>query len=89
MSPEFVADLARDTFLMAFLIAGPALAVGLFTGLVVSMFQAVTQINEMTLSFIPKIAAIALALLLGTPWMLERFQTFARRIFDELPRVIG
>lgn len=89
MTPEFLTDLSRDLFLTAFLVAGPPLFVGLLVGLTVSLLQAVTQINEMTLAFIPKIGAIGLVLLLGTPWMLRRITEFTLRIIAELPRVVG
>lgn len=88
MTPEFLADMSRDLFLTAFFIAGPPLAVGLVVGLSVSVLQAVTQINEMTLAFIPKMAAIGLVLLLGTPWMLRRLTEFTIRIIEEIPRVV-
>ena len=61
---------------------------GLLVGLFVSVMQAVTQINEMTLAFIPKIGAVALVLVLGTPWMLRRITEFTFRIIAELPRVV-
>ncbi len=89
MTPEYLADLSRDLFLTAFLVAGPPLFVGLMVGLVVSLMQAVTQINEMTLAFIPKIGAIALVLLMGTPWMLRRITEFAFRVIAEIPKVVG
>ncbi len=88
MTPDFLADMSRDLFLTAFLVAGPPLTVGLLVGLTVSLMQAVTQINEMTLAFIPKIAAIGGTLLIGTPWMLRRITEFTIRILDELPRVV-
>jgi flagellar biosynthetic protein FliQ len=88
VTPDFLADMSRDLFLTAFLVAGPPLTVGLLVGLTVSLMQAVTQINEMTLAFIPKIAAIGGTLLIGTPWMLRRITEFTIRILDELPRVV-
>ena len=88
MTPEFIADIARDLFLTAFVVAGPPLLVGLVVGLAVSLLQAVTQINEMTLAFIPKIAAIGLVVLLGAPWMLRRITEFTLRMVEELPRVV-
>ena len=88
MTPEFLMDLFRDLYLTAFLVAGPALFVGLLIGLTVSLLQAVTQINEMTLAFIPKICGIGITLLLGTPWMLRRITEFTMRVIAELPRVV-
>ncbi len=88
MTPEYIADLSRELFLTALIVAAPGLVVGLLVGLLVSLAQAVTQINEMTLSFIPKIAAIAMAIMIGTPWILTRLMAFAQRMFDNLPGVI-
>jgi len=88
MTPEYIADLSRELFLTALIVAAPGLVVGLLVGLLVSLAQAVTQINEMTLSFIPKIAAIGAAVMLGTPWMLGRLAGFAQRMLQEFPGVV-
>ena len=66
-------------------LAGPVLAVALVAGILVSVFQAVTQIQEMTMTFIPKIVAAALALLLFGPWMLQSLVDFTDRLFNDLP----
>ena len=89
MTPELVAELSRNLFLTAFMIAGPVLAVGLFVGLSVALFQAVTQINEMTMTFVPKIAAVGITILLGMPWILERLQAYTVRLLEQLPTVAG
>ena len=89
MDVDVVAELSRDLFLTAFMIAGPVLAVGLFVGLLVALFQAVTQINEMTLTFIPKILAVGTTILLGAPWIIGKLEAFARRILENLPNIAG
>lgn len=79
MTEEMLIQLGRDALLVSLQVAGPLLAVGLIMGLAVSVLQAVTQIQEATLSFIPKILGVALAFLLFMPWMIQklvRFTTF-------------
>ncbi len=82
-------SLGHEAIKVALLIAAPLMLVALFTGLLVSIFQASTQINEMTLSFIPKILAIvATGIALG-PWMLNLFLDYTRTLFGSLPYLIG
>lgn len=89
MTPESIMSLGHEAIKVALLIAAPLMLVALFTGLVVSIFQASTQINEMTLSFIPKILAIvATGIALG-PWMLNLFLDYTRTLFGSLPYLIG
>ncbi len=88
MTPEFVISFARQSIELALLIAMPMLLVGLVVGLTVSIFQAATQIQEMTLSFIPKIVAIFLALLLAFPWIMDKIIGFTRDIFLNFPQYI-
>ena len=71
MSPEFITGLFFEAIKTAILLAAPMLVVGLVTGVLVSMFQAATQINEMTLVFVPKMLGVAIALLIFFPWMLK------------------
>jgi len=71
------------------LISAPLLLAALITGLVISVFQAATQINEMTLSFIPKLLAVFAALVLAGPWMLSVIVDFTRRLFSAIPGLIG
>ncbi len=78
--------LAMETLL---LVAGPLLLVALAIGLVVSIFQAATQINEATLSFIPKLVGIMLALVIGGPWMLSVLLDFMRRTLTGIPALVG
>lgn len=89
MTPESIMSLGHEAIKVALLIAAPLMLMALFTGLLVSIFQASTQINEMTLSFIPKILAIvATGIALG-PWMLNLFLDYTRTLFGSLPYLIG
>lgn len=85
MTPEFVIGFARHAMETTLMIALPILGVGLGIGLVVSIFQAATQIQEMTLTFVPKIIGIFLALLIAFPWMLDKMVTFTREILINFP----
>jgi flagellar biosynthetic protein FliQ len=77
-----------ETFKIALLLALPGLLTGMFIGLSVSIFQATTQINEMTLSFIPKIIAVIIVIILTMPWMLNSMIDFATNIFNMIPEFI-
>ena len=85
---EKLIGLGVDTFRMALLLALPGLLTGMFLGLAVSIFQATTQINEMTLSFIPKILGVVLVIVLTMPWMLNSMTDFATGIFNMIPDFI-
>jgi flagellar biosynthetic protein FliQ len=85
MTETTVIDLARQAMLVSAQLAGPALALTLLAGVIVSVFQAITQIQEMTLTFIPKVIAAALGVLLFGPWMLESLINFTSRLFCDLP----
>ena len=89
MSPEFVVGFARQSIELALMIALPLLGVGLGVGLLVSIFQAATQIQEPTLAFIPKILSMFIALLVAFPWIMDKLLTFTREIFLNLPVYIG
>ncbi len=89
MSPESVVSLVRQALEILVLIAAPPLAVALAVGLLVSVFQAATQINEMTLSFIPKLLAVFAALVLAGPWMLSTMVEFTRALFEAIPQLVG
>ena len=88
MSPEFITGFFLQAIKTAILLAAPMLAVGLITGVLVSMFQAATQINEMTLVFVPKMLGVALALLLFFPWMLKIILGYTQDLFVNLPTYI-
>ncbi len=85
MTPEFVIDLAKESIILTILISAPMLGIGLIVGLMVSIFQAVTSIQEMTLTFVPKILAVFFALLFFAPWMLEKISVFTIRILENFP----
>ncbi len=88
MTPEFAIGFGRQAIELTLTMALPMLAVGLAVGVVVSIIQAATQIQEMTLTFIPKIVSMFLALLFSLPWLMERMLTFTRDIFTNLPLYI-
>ncbi len=84
MSIEFVVDVCRKAVQVALMVSGPLLLAGMIVGLIVSIFQATTQINEQTLTFIPKIVAVFLTLLIMTPWMIHTMVSFATGIFTSI-----
>jgi flagellar biosynthetic protein FliQ len=85
MTPEFVVAFAQDAVKTAILVAMPMLGMGLAVGLIISIFQAVTQINEMTLTFVPKILVVLLALLFFANWMIEHLMRFAVTTIEQIP----
>ncbi|MCK4875539.1 MAG: flagellar biosynthesis protein FliQ [Sulfurimonas sp.] len=80
--------LGIETFKMALILALPGLLTGMFLGLAVSIFQATTQINEMTLSFIPKILGVVVVIILTMPWMLNSMTDFSTNIFNMIPTFV-
>jgi flagellar biosynthetic protein FliQ len=88
MSPEFVIGFARQSIELTLAIALPMLVVGLGVGVVVSVLQAATQIQEMTLTFVPKIIAVFLALLISFPWIMDKMITFTQDVFLNFPQYI-
>lgn len=89
MTPESVLTLAQRALEITLLMSAPPLLAALLTGLLVSVFQAATQINEMTLSFIPKLLAIFVVLVLFGPWMLGILLDYIRELFTGIPGMIG
>ena len=89
MSPETVMTLGSRALEITLMLAAPMLLVALITGLIVGAFQAATQINEMTLSFIPKVIAIAVALMIAGPWMLKVLVGYTRELFESIPGLIN
>ena len=87
MEAKLVA-LGVETFKIALMLALPGLLTGMFIGLAVSIFQATTQINEMTLSFIPKIIAVVIVIVLTMPWMLNEMTDFAKHVFNLMPTFV-
>ncbi|MGE4440932.1 MAG: flagellar biosynthesis protein FliQ [Desulfomicrobium sp.] len=88
MTPEFVIGFARQSIELTLVIALPMLGVGLGVGVFVSILQAATQIQEMTLTFVPKIIAVFLALLISFPWIMDKMITFTQEIFLNFPEYI-
>ena len=89
MSPEMVMTIAKQALELVLLLTGVILLPALAVGLLVSMFQAATQLNEQTLSFIPKLGVTFLTLLIGGSWLLKMLMTFTQRIITEIPMIIG
>ncbi len=85
MTPEGVMDIGRNAMEITLLVAGPMLLVVLIIGLLVSIFQAATQINEATLSFIPKLVGVFATLVIAGPWMLTTMVDYMRLIFTSIP----
>ncbi len=88
MTPEFITGFFLQAIKTAIVLAAPMLCVGLVVGILVSMFQAATQINEMTLVFVPKMLAVALALLVFFPWMLRVISDFAQSMLNNIPMYV-
>ncbi|MCE5231823.1 MAG: flagellar biosynthesis protein FliQ [Mizugakiibacter sp.] len=89
MTPESVIEIGRHALVLTMLLAAPLLLTALAIGLVIGMFQAATQINEMTLSFIPKLVGLALVLVIAGPWMLRTLVDFTRQLIEGLPGMVG
>ena len=89
MTPELVMNIGREAIEMTLILSGPLLLAALVIGLIISIFQAATQINEQTLSFIPKLMAMFIVLILAGPWMLQMMVDYIRRLFESIPQIIG
>ncbi len=88
MTPEFVVNFGREAIVITLMLALPMLGLGLIVGLTISIFQAVTSIQEMTLTFIPKIVAIMVALIIFAPWMLDKLLLFTRTLIINIPSYV-
>ncbi|WP_346797053.1 flagellar biosynthesis protein FliQ [Halomonas sp. Bachu 37] len=88
MTPEMVMNIAYQGMRVTLLLAGPLLLAALLTGLLISLFQAATQINEMTLTFIPKILAVFAVLVFAGPWLLGLITEFTRELIANIPRMV-
>lgn len=84
-----VVSIGREALMLTLMVSGPLLLAGLVVGLIISIFQAVTQIQEMTLTFIPKILAVALTLLIFLPWMINMLTDFTTHMFAMIPSLVG
>jgi flagellar biosynthetic protein FliQ len=89
MTPETVVSIGQQALWVTMMIAGPLLLSALAVGLLVGMFQAATQINEMTLSFIPKLLVLVLALVVAGPWMLTVIMNFTTQLMGQIPALIS
>lgn len=89
MDASGLLTLARDAIWLALQLAAPLLITSLVVGVLVGLFQAATQINETTLSFIPKLLAMAAVGLIAGPWMLALIVDYTRRLFEQIPTLIG
>ena len=88
MSPELVVTIAKDAIELTLFLALPILGVGLVVGLAVSIFQAVTQIQEITLTFVPKIVAVLISLLFLLPWMMNKMTDYTEHLITNIPQYI-
>jgi flagellar biosynthesis protein FliQ len=89
MSPEMVVTIGRHALEMTLMLAAPLLLTALAVGLIVGIFQAATSINEMTLSFIPKLLAMAAVLAFTGPWMIRNLVEYSRGLIESIPSLIG
>jgi flagellar biosynthetic protein FliQ len=89
MTPEVISSIAQDTVLVAIKLIAPILLSSLAVGLLVAMFQAATQINEQTLTFIPKLAMVIIVLMIAGPWMLQVIIDYFQDLMRQIPELIG
>ncbi|TRZ66754.1 MAG: flagellar biosynthetic protein FliQ [Rhodocyclaceae bacterium] len=89
MTPTTVINIGREALEITLLISAPLFIAALVTGLLISVFQAATQINEATLSFVPKLLMIFVTLIVAGPWMLTVITDYIRRLFESIPGIIG
>ena len=89
MSHQLIVDLARNAVMLALMVAGPMLVVALGVGLIVSVIQAVTQIQEQTLSFVPKLVAVSATFLIALPWILQLLIKYTTELFRSLPSFVS
>lgn len=89
MDADSVVQIGRQALEVTVLLAAPILIASLIVGLVIAMFQAATQINEMTLSFVPKLMVVALVLAVAGPWMLRQITGFTTKLAENIPYLIG
>jgi len=89
VTPESVLTLAHEALWLTLMLAAPLLLVSLAVGVLIGLFQAATQINEQTLSFIPKLLAMAAVVVIAGPWMLQLLTEYTRHLFESIPVLIG
>ena len=88
MNPELVMDIAKEAIEVTLYVSLPIMGVGMVVGLIVSLFQAVTQIHEMTLTFVPKIVAVLFGLIFFLPWMMQKMLYYTEQLIVQLPRYV-
>jgi len=89
MTPTTVIEIGRNALEITLMISAPLFIAALVTGLIVSIFQAATQINEATLSFVPKLVAIFITMIVAGPWMITTMTDYMRRLYESIPGIIG
>lgn len=89
MTPEVVMDIFADAFMLSIIMVGVIVGPGLAVGLIVSVFQAATQINEQTLSFLPRLIVTLATIMMAGPWLITKFMDLFDRIFNNIPILIG
>ena len=89
MTPESIISVGQQAIWVTLLLSAPLLGIALVVGLLVSIFQAATQLNEMTLSFVPKILAMGFILVVAGPWMLHLLMDFTVRLFSDIPHLLN
>jgi flagellar biosynthetic protein FliQ len=88
MNPELVMDIAKEAIEVTLYVSLPVMGVGMVVGLIISLFQAVTQIHEMTLTFVPKIVAVLFGLIFFLPWMMQKMLSYTEQLIIQLPRYV-
>jgi flagellar biosynthetic protein FliQ len=89
MTPETIVSIGQQALLVVLMISAPMLLAALGVGLLISIFQAATQINETTLSFIPKLVAVFVTMIIAGPWIISTMVDYIRRLFTQIPTLIG
>ena len=89
MTPDSIVNIGQQALLVLLMVSAPMLLAALAVGLLVSIFQAATQINEMTLSFIPKLVAVFLTMVVAGPWIMSLLIEYIRRLYMQIPALIG
>jgi flagellar biosynthetic protein FliQ len=89
MNPDMVIHYGKEALEMILMLSLPMLMVALVVGVVISLFQAVTQIQEMTLTFVPKIIAVFVAIVVAAPWMVETLVSYTHRLFESIPTLLS
>ncbi len=89
MTPDFIVSIGKEMIWMVLIVGAPLLVLGMIVGITIAVFQAATQIDEMTLTFVPKIVAVLVALLLFLPWIMRMLIDFTVRLYTNIPFYIG